>query len=127
MAANDIIQNIILAGQQDVIAGLTSIGEAGVKAFSAISAAAQSTDISGPLGAITGITAAVAGVTAGFFAWAEASTNATIRTANFADEMGTSAQQMTTLITALPKVVIKLQTSLRRLEGLRLVSKLNGL
>lgn len=118
MAQGDIIQNIVLAGQSDVIAGLSSIGEAGVQAFTALSSAASNINLSSPLGAITGFTAAIATATAGFFGWAEASTNATIRTANFGDEMGTSAQQMTTLITALAQggnQVADLTTSFRRL------------
>ena len=114
----DIIQNIVLAGQDDVIAGLNSIGSAGVQAFSTLAAAATNLNLSGPLGAIAGFTAAIATVTAGFFEWSAASSNATIRTANFGDELGTSAQQMTTLITALAQggnQVTDLTTSFRRL------------
>lgn len=113
-----IVQNIVLAGQDDVIAGLNAIGNAGVQAFSALSNAAQSISISAPLGALTGFSAALATVTAGFFEWADASANATVRTANFGDELGASAQQMTTLITALAQggnQVTDLTTSFRRL------------
>src|SRR6185369_11972744 len=95
-------QNIVLAGQQDVIAGLNSIGKAGVDAFEAIGKAAESSSIVGTLTEVlAGAALAFGGLVAGAFEWVNAAANSTVQMANFAHETGSTTAEMTTMITSL--------------------------
>lgn len=88
----DIILRIALSGQDDVVARLGQIGDAGVSVFERLERA-----VTGGSAVFAGLTTALAGVGAGLFAWANSSSNAVDHMSNLAAQSGTTISQMSAL------------------------------
>lgn len=92
MAKDDIVQNIVLAGEAEVIAGLAAIGVAGKAAFTAIRDAARGSSISEFTAAISGASLAISGLVGGLFAWTEATAGTITQMTFLAKVMGTNIE-----------------------------------
>jgi hypothetical protein len=94
MANDDIVQNIVLAGDTEVIAGLAAIGIAGKAAFSAIRDAASNTGFQSFTGGLLGVSAALSGLVGGMFAFTEATSNSVVQQQFLATAMGTTLDKL---------------------------------
>src|SRR5215831_6598466 len=99
--SDDIVQNIVLAGQAEVIAGFAAISAAGVAAFDGISRAATATSLSGVAGGFLEITGAVVTATAGLFAFVQASAQSTAVIQRLATTEGVTLETMSSFVGAL--------------------------
>lgn len=99
---DDIIQKVSIEGQEDVSEAFKTMGEAGEKALSALAGLAG-----GPLGevaeALGGLVGILTAVTVGIGALAVKSAEATVELAHLAQQMGTTVEETSTLVTALSR------------------------
>lgn len=88
----DIILRIALSGQDDVVARLGQIGEAGVGVMARLESA-----VTGGASVFAGLTAAITGVGAGLFYWANSASTAIDHMSNLAAQSGTTINEISGL------------------------------
>jgi hypothetical protein len=114
----DIVTNIVLAGDAQVIAGLTAVGAAGVLAFNAIEQAVRGNSLSALASSIGAVTGATAILVAGLFEWARASSELVAVQSRLASSQDTNLETMSSTIAALTATgasVDGLTVSMRRM------------
>ena len=96
---DDIVQNIVLTGNEDVNHAFDSMREAGQKAFDAIEKAADHsiTSFTGIATAVAGVTAAIGVMAVGMFEFVKSSAESTSTLEDLAKVTGMTVQQITEL------------------------------